>query len=793
MARSSITSGSLPAVVIVAPLALAAAVLAGQPAAAATEGPARVLTEGVAAHPPPECHLSVCPPAPSAYGTVPSRLRGLGDRLWFAGGDAEHGGEPWVSDGTPEGTFMLLDVYPGGESSEPVPVGVLEPEGESARLVFWATDPNHGREPWVTDGTRAGTRRLADLCPGPCSAVSGVAAWWGEWSDPYPGAVRGAVLGGELLFGADVPTDAQLYATDGTPEGTRLVAEPCRTDCYRPPLDFVRSGDHVYFVVHSGGLRGTYELWRTDGTAAGTRRLEEPCRATGKPSGGQMVPFDGGLAYIGGCDSGSGRTRDVSLRFHRPDGGTVDLGVAFPRSLAVVGDSLFALRISDEGRSEIWTSDGTPGGTHRSLELDLFVVELHSLLGRLFLEEGAVAVADRVTGRRLFVTDGTDLPVPVHDDPLERFSPLYEVLGRATWWELAGISDGELRWHLVSWDPLEGRRVEQVFTTPETVPELEADRAYVPPTHRVVGPTLFVSADGGGGTQLWEMERTDVGPTCFESPQALCLRDGRFEVRVRFRNQHAGGVEGVATPDEASRALALDTGYLWFFRPENLELAVKVLDGRPVNGHWWVFAGGTTDLEYELEVTDRLSGTTRRWTHAPGDLCAVASTNAFEAVDTPASPAPVAAPHAVPAGMTDGDPRSPSGPRPVTAPLTPPPPPECDWFGGSAACIGPDQRFQVRVEYRNQHAGGESGAGRPFPETEDTATVSFFPHGAVEMMVKVLDGRPVNGHWWVLYGGLTDVAYTLRVTDRDRDRAKEYENTPFSQCGGADTTAFAAP
>ena len=51
-----------------------------------------------------------------------------------------------------------------------------------------------------------------------------------------------------------------------------------------------------------------------------------------------------------------------------------------------------------------------------------------------------------------------------------------------------------------------------------------------------------------------------------------------------------------------------DTGYFWFFNQENVELLVKVLDGCMITDHWWVFAGGLTDVEVTLRVTDTQSG-----------------------------------------------------------------------------------------------------------------------------------------------------------------------------------------
>ena len=57
-------------------------------------------------------------------------------------------------------------------------------------------------------------------------------------------------------------------------------------------------------------------------------------------------------------------------------------------------------------------------------------------------------------------------------------------------------------------------------------------------------------------------------------------------------------------------------------------------------------------------------------------------------------------------------------------------------------------------------------------------------------MVKILDGTTVNGHFWVFYGALSDVEYTLRVTDTMTGAVRTYTNPPGSICGRADTTAF---
>ncbi|MCG8458219.1 MAG: hypothetical protein MI919_18220, partial [Holophagales bacterium] len=63
----------------------------------------------------------------------------------FAGDDGLHGEEPWITDGTAAGTRMILDLRPGTESSSPS--DWAEVAGE---IVFAADAGVEGRELWKT-------------------------------------------------------------------------------------------------------------------------------------------------------------------------------------------------------------------------------------------------------------------------------------------------------------------------------------------------------------------------------------------------------------------------------------------------------------------------------------------------------------------------------------------------------------------------------------------------------------------------------------------------------------------
>ena len=63
--------------------------------------------------------------------------------IWFAATDAEHGRELWRTDGTPAGTRLAADILPGPFSSDP-----LDLVATDDFLFFTAFDLEHGAEPW---------------------------------------------------------------------------------------------------------------------------------------------------------------------------------------------------------------------------------------------------------------------------------------------------------------------------------------------------------------------------------------------------------------------------------------------------------------------------------------------------------------------------------------------------------------------------------------------------------------------------------------------------------------------
>ncbi|HEX3528388.1 MAG TPA: hypothetical protein VH988_15095 [Thermoanaerobaculia bacterium] len=257
---------------------------------------------------------------------------------------------------------------------------------------------------------------------------------------------------------------------------------------------------------------------------------------------------------------------------------------------------------------------------------------------------------------------------------------------------------------------------------------------------------------GGGFVAAWsspDIIGHRFSDDCLGGGGSLCLSTDRFLASVAWHDPRSNA-RGTAT----ALPLTGDTGAFWFFSAGNAELLVKVLDGRPVNGHWWVFFGALTDLEYDLTVTDSRTGLQKVYHNPPYTLASRADINAFS--ESAATPEP---------GI----------PRPL-------PPDTCP----AGACLG---AFEVSVEWVDP-ATGQTHQAAGAPLSGDSAYFWFFDPNNIELIVKVLDGHAVNGHWWMFYGALSNVEYTIRVDRPDQGLSRTYHNAAGHMESRADVQAF---
>ena len=180
----------------------------------------------------------------------PNYLTVVGDTLYFTALNGSNGYELWKSDGTKDGTEMVKNINPSGNS---VPGELIVYKNT---LYFSAGDGSNGRELWKSDGTEDGTVMVKNIHSG------------GSDSSPR----RFIVYKNTLYFSAvDGSNGRELWKSDGTKDGTVMVKDTVSSgssDLWR----FIAVGDTLYFSAGDGS--NGFELWKSDGTEAGTKMVE---------------------------------------------------------------------------------------------------------------------------------------------------------------------------------------------------------------------------------------------------------------------------------------------------------------------------------------------------------------------------------------------------------------------------------------------------------------------------------------------------------------------------------------
>lgn len=220
---------------------------------------------------------------------------------------------------------------------------------------------------------------------------------------------------------------------------------------------------------------------------------------------------------------------------------------------------------------------------------------------------------------------------------------------------------------------------------------------------------LRVRAVTAGFNLDW-LELETLPGACVGGSSVGCLQNQRFAVSAEVDGHNAvlSSVRG-------------DTAFFTVFDPQNVELAVKILDARPINGKFWVYHGSLTTLPYTVTVTDTVTGRSRNYLKSDSTLCGGSDTGSF------------------PIGTGGGSSLS-----------------TCTDTPTSVCLLG--ERYKVEVLRGSSTAGASRITGQ-------TGSFTFFSANNHEVVVKVLDGSTWNGHRWVFFGSLTDQAYQVRVTD----------------------------
>lgn len=241
---------------------------------------------------------------------------------------------------------------------------------------------------------------------------------------------------------------------------------------------------------------------------------------------------------------------------------------------------------------------------------------------------------------------------------------------------------------------------------------------------------------------------------CTPSATRLCLQGGRFEATLT-------AIANSTSYTGQAFVLGDNSGGFWLFSPANIEVSVKVLDGAAVNGKFWTFHGAATNAAYTLTVKDRANASQiRTFTKLADSYCGGADVGSFLKVGIRNREA-----------VLDFD---------AEAQATYLQAFTCVADATTTCLLG--NRFQVRVKRGAAYQ-------QVVPVTSQTGFFWFYSSDNTEIFVKVLDGTPLNGKYWVFFGSMTDQAYTIEVTDATTGVLKSYAS-PGAFCGNADTAAF---
>lgn len=227
--------------------------------------------------------------------------------------DNEYGETLWVTDGTTDGTIMLTDINTtvADEATGATAGARLDwfTNFKNEKLFFSAYSAEYGLEPWVSDGTPEGTYMIRDLTEG----VDDNGLPRGA------GAFTTCPMGDYMYFRGNDPGNTagiELIRTDFTYDGTTLVADlnlvPNATGTNGGVPDIFCVYDGVLFMKAQSGVNAAYdfckglELFYSDGTAEGTKMQSDLNPGTGPNAAWEGIVVSGSMYFRAQDETPSG-------------------------------------------------------------------------------------------------------------------------------------------------------------------------------------------------------------------------------------------------------------------------------------------------------------------------------------------------------------------------------------------------------------------------------------------------------------------------------------------------------
>lgn len=371
---------------------------------------------------------------PGENSSEPYKFEHSGQQLFFIASSPGRGRELWVSRGTEDSTFMVKDINPGPSGSEPYEFCIYR-----NILYFSAREPEHGEELWRSDGTPEGTWLLEDVNPGP------------EGSVPY----YTTVAAGHVFFAATHQLyGRELWVTTGQKDGTRMVVDLQEVGQVNPsssPSGMTATPKLMFFAADD--VRHGMELWVTDGTAAGTRMVRDifPGRASSTPE--EFLAFDD-LVFFRADDGTHGSELWVSDGTELGTKLVADLaqtGGSGPKFLTRLGDKIVFRAYTEAFGTELYIADRN--GAEVLTDINVGPTDSNPSDLVVWQDKLYFRADDGVHGEELWVTEGrkdrtrmvTDIvAVPVDEARISEPTPFQGDL----YYARGNLSNGRELWRL---------------------------------------------------------------------------------------------------------------------------------------------------------------------------------------------------------------------------------------------------------------------------------------------------------------------------------------------------------
>jgi len=292
-------------------------------------------------------------------------------------------------------------------------------------------------------------------------------------------------------------------------------------------------------------------------------------------------------------------------------------------------------------------------------------------------------------------------------------------------------------------------------------------------------------------------ERASADPTCAPIVERTAyLLGGRFQINVHWRTDLGSGEAAVMQFDGA-RAVSEQSAFFTFFDAENFEIGVKMVDACELNGSFWTFISGLTNVEYTVTIVDTVTGATRSYANPLGSYPqTLGNTDAVSGFDC-----------SIPEGLRGSRARVAAAPQHATglreAALVQqdasPDAPSLGCVDGATTACHLGGRFKVEVAWTTSEDVGVAGTMSFDGERASSDQSSFwwfFNPENFEMGVKMVDAcvEPFNAYW-VFVSGLTNQGYDVTITDTITGTIRHYTNPlgSYPQTLGATTASAGFP